>query len=105
VTHPKEADTVALLAELHGAGVRFIVVGGAAAQLHGSTLGTLDLDIVHQRNPANVAALLDVLNRLDAFHRYDLTNRRLRPTEEQRRPSSTSNQSSAGPKTSSSSRS
>ena len=83
MTHPKEADTAALLAELHRTGVRFIVVGGAAAQLHGSTLGTLDLDIVHQRNPANVAALLDVLNRLDAFHRYDLTNRRLRPTEEQ----------------------
>jgi hypothetical protein len=83
VTHPKEADTAALLAELHRAGVRFIVVGGAAAQLHGSTLGTLDLDIVHQRDPANVAALLDVLGRLDSFHRYDLTNRRLRPTQAQ----------------------
>jgi hypothetical protein len=81
VSHPKEADTAALLAELHRAGVRFIVVGGAAAQIHGSTLGTLDLDIVHQRNPANVAALLDVLDRLDSFHRYDLANRGLRPTE------------------------
>jgi hypothetical protein len=98
VAHPKEADTPALLAELHRAGVRFIVVGGAAAQLHGSTLGTLDLDIVHQRDPTNVAALLDVLSRLDAFHRYDLTNRRIRPTEEQLRGSGQINLStSLGP--------
>jgi hypothetical protein len=83
VAHPKEADTAALIAALHRAGVRFIVVGGAAAQLHGSTLGTLDLDIVHQRDPANVATLLDVLHQLDAFHRQDLMNRRLRPTAEQ----------------------
>jgi hypothetical protein len=83
VTHPKEADTAALIAALHGAGVRFIVVGGTAAQLHGSTLGTLDLDIVHQRDPANVARLVDVLNQLDSFHRHDMMNRRLRPTSAQ----------------------
>jgi len=34
VAHPKEADTAALIAALQNAGVRFIVVGGAAAQLH-----------------------------------------------------------------------
>jgi len=83
VAHPKEADTAALIAALHRAGVRFIVVGGAAAQLHGSTLGTLDLDIVHQRDAENVTKLLDVLSQLDAFHRHDLVKRRLRPTAEQ----------------------
>jgi hypothetical protein len=83
VSHPKEADTAALIAALHRAGVQFIVVGGAAAQLHGSTLATLDLDIVHRRDPANVDRLLAVLDRLDAFHRYDLMNRRQRPTAEQ----------------------
>jgi predicted nucleotidyltransferase len=83
VAHPREADTAALIAALHEAGVRFIVVGGTAAQLHGSTLGTLDLDIVHQRDPENVAKLLDVLNQLDAFDRHDLTIRRLKPTAEQ----------------------
>jgi hypothetical protein len=56
------ADTAALIAALHRAGVQFIVVGGAAAQLHGSTLATLDLDIVHRRDPANVDRLVDVLN-------------------------------------------
>lgn len=80
VSHPKEADTAALLAALYRADVRFIVVGGAAAQLHGATLGTLDLDIVHQRDPDNVAKLLGVLEKLDACQRYDLQNRRLRPT-------------------------
>jgi hypothetical protein len=83
VSHPREADTSALLAELRRAGVELIVVGGAAAQLHGSTLGTLDLDIVHRRDPENVARLLVVLERLDAFHRHDLAQRRLRPTAEQ----------------------
>jgi hypothetical protein len=82
VSHPNEADTAALLAALYRGEVRFIVVGGAAAQLHGATLATLDLDIVHQRDAGNVARLLDVLNELDAFHRYDLQNRRLRPTAE-----------------------
>ena len=80
MSHPKEADTAALLAALYLAEVRFIVVGGAAAQLHGATLGTLELDIVHQRDPANVAKLLSLLNELDAFHRYDLQKRRSRPT-------------------------
>jgi hypothetical protein len=61
VAHPTEADAAALIAALHGGGVRFIVVGGAAAQLHGSTLATLDLDIVHQRDPANVVKLVQVL--------------------------------------------
>jgi hypothetical protein len=83
VSHPKDADTAALIATLHRAGVQFIVVGGAAAQLHGSTMATLDLDIVHRRDPANVDKLLAVLDRLDAFHRYDLMNRRQRPTAEQ----------------------
>jgi hypothetical protein len=83
VSHPEEADTSALLTELRRAGVELIVVGGAAAQLHGSTLGTLDLDIVHRRDPENVGRLLGVLDRLDAFHRYDLARRRLRPTAEQ----------------------
>ena len=81
--HPKVADTPALLAALYRAGIEFVVVGGTAAQLHGSTLGTIDLDIVHRRSPENVARLLATLQELDAFHRYDLAARQLRPTSEQ----------------------
>ena len=83
MSHPKEADATALIAALTRAGVEFIVVGGTAAELHGSTLGTMDLDIVHRRDPENVARLLEVLSRLDAYHRNDLARRRLRPTAEQ----------------------
>lgn len=83
MSHPKIADTPALLAKLTRAGVAFIVVGGTAAQLHGSTFATVDLDIVHRRDPENVRRLLDVLLELDAFHRHDLADRRLPPTAEQ----------------------
>jgi len=82
VQHPKVVDSEAFLAELTAAGVEFIIVGGAAALLHGAPITTQDLDIVHERSPENVARLLDVLLRLDAVFRYDLANRRLRPTAE-----------------------
>ncbi len=80
--HPKVADPEALLRELSGAGVDFIVVGGMAALLHGAPITTQDLDIVHKRTPENVARLHEVLLRLDAVMRYDLANRGLRPTVE-----------------------
>ena len=80
--HPSAADLPALLAKLCDAGVEFIIVGGAAAVIHGAPITTNDLDIVHQRTPENVARLLDVLLGLDATMRYDLANRRLRPTAE-----------------------
>ena len=63
---PKTADLEALLEELQKGGVEFIVVGGAAAVLHGAPITTQDLDIVHRRTPENVARLLAVLRALDA---------------------------------------
>lgn len=41
---PKDADVGELLRRLCGAGVEFIVVGGAAAVLHGAPITTEDLD-------------------------------------------------------------
>jgi hypothetical protein len=58
--------------------VDFIVVGGVAAVLGGAPISTFDLDIVHDRAPANVARLLSALKDLDARYR-DLTGRVLRP--------------------------
>ena len=78
--HPSAADLPALLAALCDAGVEFIVVGGAAAVIHGAPVTTNDLDIVHRRTPENVARLLDLLLGLDATMRYDLANRGLRPS-------------------------
>jgi hypothetical protein len=80
--HPSAANLAALLAKLCDAGVEFIVVGGAAAVIHGAPLTTKDLDIVHRRTPENVARLLEVALQLDATMRYDFANRGLRPTAE-----------------------
>jgi len=80
--HPKVTDLPALLAALCDAGVDFIIVGGAAAVIHGAPITTVDLDIVHRRTPENVQRLLLLLHELDATMRYDFANRGLRPTAE-----------------------
>ncbi len=77
---PSDTDVGELLKQLTGAGVEFIVVGGAAAVLHGAPITTEDLDIVHRRSPENVARLKTLLDRLDAYVR-ELANRRLPPQE------------------------
>jgi hypothetical protein len=58
--------------------VRFIVVGGICAVLHGAPLTTYDLDLVHSREPENIDNVLKALEELDAYYR-DLANRRIRP--------------------------
>jgi len=77
---PGHADVGELLRRLADAGVEFIVVGGAAAVLHGAPITTEDLDIVHRRNPENVARLRTLLDELGA-HVRELANRRLPPQE------------------------
>ena len=73
---PRVADVGELLRQLADAGVEFIVVGGAAAVIHGAPITTEDLDIVHRRTPENVSRLKTVLDQLDARVR-ELANRRL----------------------------
>jgi predicted nucleotidyltransferase len=77
---PTDVDVGKLLRQLVDAGVEFIVVGGAAAVLHGAPITTEDLDIVHRRTPENVSRLKNVLRDLDA-HVRELANRRLAPQE------------------------
>jgi predicted nucleotidyltransferase len=77
---PTDADVGQLLRRLVDAGVEFIVVGGAAAVLHGAPITTEDLDIVHRRTPENVSRLETLLRDLDA-HVRELANRRLVPQE------------------------
>jgi predicted nucleotidyltransferase len=77
---PKDADVGELLRRLVDAEVEFIVVGGAAAVLHGAPITTEDLDIVHRRTPDNVSRLKNLLDELDA-HVRELANRRLAPEE------------------------
>jgi predicted nucleotidyltransferase len=54
-------DFPALLRALHDHGVRFIIVGGAAATAHGSARLTQDLDIVYERSPDNLRRLVAAL--------------------------------------------
>jgi hypothetical protein len=62
------------------ADVEFIVVGGAAAVLHGALAMTQDLDVVHSSTVENVRHLTTVLDQLDARVR-EPGPRRLRPDE------------------------
>ena len=64
-------DPEALLAVLQRHGVRFVVVGGFAATVHGSPLPTYDVDITPQREPANLARLVEALRELDARIRVE----------------------------------
>ena len=50
-------------------GVEFIVVGGAAATIHGSARVTRDLDIVYRRTPENIRRLVEALSPCDPYLR------------------------------------
>jgi hypothetical protein len=76
--HPEQADLESLLDALADAGVDFIVVGGAAAVLHGAPVTTQDLDIVHRTDAKNTERLMTLLTALDARVR-DLAGRDIRP--------------------------
>ncbi len=69
MSRPKQADLAALIESLTSAGVEFIVVGGAAAVLHGAPTSTVDLDIVHRQTADNVNRLMNILGRLDTIYR------------------------------------
>jgi hypothetical protein len=62
-------DFLAILRTLAAHRVDFIVVGGVCGALHGATITTFDLDIVHSREPENLRRLLKALKKLDARYR------------------------------------
>ncbi len=66
---PSATDFEGLLKALHGAEVSFIVIGGAAANVHGSARLTLDLDIVYARTPENLQCLVAALQPLGPYLR------------------------------------
>jgi hypothetical protein len=55
-------DILLLLAEGE---VDFVIVGGVAAALHGSSSATFDLDLCYSREPANLERLAG-LRKIDA---------------------------------------
>ena len=60
-----------MLAVLHDADVRFVLIGGMAAVLHGDVGVTVDLDIAPAADPDNLDRLAAALRALDARIRAD----------------------------------
>jgi len=62
-------DFPAVLRALVDQGVRFIIVGGAAATAHGSARLTQDLDLVYDRSPDNLRRLVAALRPMQPYLR------------------------------------
>ncbi len=58
-----------LLETLAHADVQFILIGGVAANLHGSARATFDIDIVYARSKKNFAAITSALSPLAPYLR------------------------------------
>jgi hypothetical protein len=66
---PRTNRFLGLLQTLVQHQVDFIVVGGVAALLEGAPILTLDLDVLYDPTPANIARLIDALDELKARYR------------------------------------
>jgi len=62
------------------AGADFILVGGLAAVIQGAPVTTMDVDIVHNQSPENIARLLAFLKSIEAVQRR-LDDKLLEPKE------------------------
>ena len=49
------------LPRLSSCGVKYILIGGGAAIAHGLARATYDVDIVYERSPENLAALVEAM--------------------------------------------
>jgi predicted nucleotidyltransferase len=59
-------DPGQLLATLDRHGVQFVVIGGVAATIHGSTMATFDVDVTPRRTRSNLDRLSAALTELGA---------------------------------------
>jgi hypothetical protein len=62
-------DPVGICRILNEAGVEFVVVGGFASVIHGSSLPTQDIDVVPSRQSSNLDRLATALQRMNAMIR------------------------------------
>ncbi|HZS93415.1 MAG TPA: hypothetical protein VFA78_01335 [Chloroflexota bacterium] len=56
-----EFDPLAILGRLVEGDVDFVIIGGLAATIHGAAIPTRDLDVMYDREPANLERLAAVL--------------------------------------------
>jgi hypothetical protein len=61
---PLRAEEIFACLDRHG--VRYVLIGGLAAVLHGSPLATVDADICPDSEPGNLQRLAEALQELDA---------------------------------------
>ena len=66
---PTSASLSEVLDGLLKARVDFILVGGLAAVIQGAPVTTMDVDIVHNQSPENIARLLAFLKSIEAVQR------------------------------------
>jgi hypothetical protein len=62
---PTNVNLGAILEGLLEAGIDFILVGGLAAVVQGAPVTTMDVDIVHNRSPENIAKLVAFLKSIE----------------------------------------
>ena len=62
-------DFAGLLKRLREADVRFVLIGGFAATIHGSPRTTVDLDIVYARDADNLSRLANALEPISPYLR------------------------------------
>lgn len=74
-----------ILSQLHDRHVDFVIVGGVAAALHGSSRVTFDLDLVPSLAEASWQAAVDLLWSLGARPRIPEPLERIREVEQVRR--------------------
>lgn len=60
-----------ILERLHAAGVEFVIVGGVAARVNGSTLPTEDLDVCCDMSEENMTRFVDAIAPLNPIVRGD----------------------------------
>jgi hypothetical protein len=59
-------DPVPVLERFAEADVDFVVIGGVAGAIHGSSVATFDVDLAYSREPENLEKVADVLRSLRA---------------------------------------
>ena len=62
-------DYAKVLRVLTDAGVEFVLIGGVAANLHGSARATFDVDVVYSRKRTNLAKVVEALGPYNPYLR------------------------------------
>ena len=62
-------DYAKVLRVLSDAGVEFVLIGGVAANLHGSARATFDVDVVYSRKRTNLAKVVEALGPYNPYLR------------------------------------